>query len=66
MSDKKPIKKNDDDDYESFSISLKSEVADKLEKIAVKTNRTRNEIINNLLEQEVDRREAAYKQPPHH
>lgn len=35
-----------DDDYNTFSIRLKNDIVKKLDEIASKTNRSRNDIIN--------------------
>ncbi|MDO4155506.1 MAG: BfmA/BtgA family mobilization protein [Oscillospiraceae bacterium] len=39
-----------DDGYKTFSIRIKEKTAMKLEEISVKTNRSRNELINIMLE----------------
>lgn len=39
-----------DDGYKIFSIRVKEEIVDKLDDISSKTNRSRNELINMLLE----------------
>ena len=39
-----------EDGYKVFSIRIKEETVDKLEKIVKKSNRSRNEIINILLD----------------
>lgn len=38
------------DGYKTFSIRVKEDIVDKLDDISVKTNRSRNELINLLLE----------------
>ncbi len=38
------------DGYKTFSIRVKEDIVDKLDGISVKTNRSRNELINLLLE----------------
>jgi len=38
------------DGYKTFSIRVKEDIVDKLDDISVKTNRSRNELINILLE----------------
>lgn len=43
-----------DDGYKTFSIRIKDSTVDKLDGIAAKTNRSRNEIINILLESAID------------
>ena len=51
MSDRKlKITRKLDDNYKVFSIRLKKEIVDELDKISNKTNRSRNELINILLE----------------
>lgn len=39
-----------DDGYKTFSIRIKEETADKLDALATETNRSRNELINLMLE----------------
>lgn len=39
-----------DDGYKVFSVRIKEETVDKLEKLVIATNRSRNELINILLE----------------
>ncbi len=39
-----------EDGYKVFSVRIKDETVDKLEDIAKKTNRSRNELINMMLE----------------
>lgn len=39
-----------EDGYKVFSVRIKDETVDKLEDIAKKTNRSRNELINIMLE----------------
>ena len=54
MSDTIKISKKDkmrgDDGYKTFSIRIKDETAAALEELAEKTNRSRNELINIILE----------------
>ncbi|MBR3023258.1 MAG: CopG family transcriptional regulator [Oscillospiraceae bacterium] len=38
------------DGYKTFSIRIKEETAEKLDEISLKTNRSRNELINLLLD----------------
>lgn len=38
------------DGYKTFSIRVKEDIVEKLDYISVKTNRSRNELINLLLE----------------
>lgn len=39
-----------DDGYKTFSVRIKEETVEKLEKISQQTNRSRNELINIMLE----------------
>ena len=39
-----------DDGYKTFSIRIKEETVDKLDEISKQTNRSRNELINIMLE----------------
>lgn len=54
MSEKLKIKKRSalkgEDGYKTFSIRIKDETVERLEEIAGETNRSRNEIINMMLE----------------
>ncbi len=45
---RKPLK--GEDGYKTFSIRIKDETVDSLDELAQKTNRSRNELINILLE----------------
>lgn len=57
MGEKLIIKKKTfkgDDGYKTFSIRIKEETVDKLEVLAKETNRSRNELINILLDFAVD------------
>lgn len=47
-----------DDGYKTFSIRIKDETVDKLEQLSRKTNRSRNELINILLDWAVDNSEV--------
>ena len=47
-----------EDGYKTFSIRIKEETVTELEKIAEQTNRSRNEIINILLDYAIDRCEV--------
>ena len=47
-----------DDGYKTFSIRIKDETVDKLEHLSRKTNRSRNELINILLDWAVDNSEV--------
>ncbi len=46
-------KKKGDDGYKIISVRMKEEVMQKLEEIAAKSNRSRNEVINILLEEAI-------------
>ena len=39
-----------DDGYKTFSVRIKEETVEKLEEISQQTNRSRNELINSMLE----------------
>ena len=57
MKNKLVIKKRGlkgEDGYKVFSIRIKDETIDKLNEIAKKSNRTRNELINILLDYAID------------
>ncbi len=43
-----------EDGYKTFSIRIKDETVDRLNELAEKTNRTRNELINILLDYAMD------------
>lgn len=61
MKDKLVISKRalkGDDGYKTFSIRIKEETVDKLEKLSQETNRSRNELINILLDWAVDNSEV--------
>lgn len=47
-----------DDGYKIFSIRIKDETVDKLEHLSRETNRSRNELINILLDWAVDNSEV--------
>lgn len=54
MNDKLKITKRSnlkgEDGYKIFSIRIKDELCDRLEELSVQTNRSRNELINIMLE----------------
>ena len=57
MKDKMKINKKKlqgEDGYKTFSVRVKDETVEKLDKLSVESNRSRNEIINLLLEFAVD------------
>ena len=51
---KKKIAKRGDDGYKIVSVRMKDELIDKLDNLSSATNRSRNELINLLLEASVD------------
>lgn len=51
---KKKIAKRGDDGYKIVSVRMKDELIEKLERLSADTNRSRNELINLLLEAAVD------------
>lgn len=51
---KKKVAKRGDDGYKIVSVRMKDELIDKLDRLSVDTNRSRNELINLLLEASVD------------
>lgn len=51
---KKKITKRGDDGYKIVSVRMKDELLDKLDRLSADTNRSRNELINLLLEASVD------------
>ena len=44
------IHKRGDDGYKNFSIRVKAEIVERLDEIAAESNRSRNELINMMLE----------------
>ncbi len=48
------ISKKGDDGYKVISVRIKSGVLEKIEKLSAESNRSRNELINILLENSVD------------
>ncbi len=51
---KKKTTKRGDDGYKIVSVRMKDELIEKLDRLSVDTNRSRNELINILLEASVD------------
>ena len=51
---KKKLAKRGDDGYKIVSVRMKDELIDKLDQLSADTNRSRNELINLLLEAAVD------------
>ena len=50
MSDRLVIKKRGDDGYKTFSVRIKNETVDKIDKIASESNLSRNQIIQEMLD----------------
>lgn len=50
---KKAVRKGDDG-YKIISVRMKEELLERLEELSAKTNRSRNELINLLLDSAVD------------
>lgn len=62
MKDKLIINKKNlkgDDGYRTLSIRIKKETLDKLENLSAETNRSRNEIVNILLEYAIENSEVS-------
>lgn len=51
---KKKTAKRGDDGYKIVSVRMKDELIEKLDRLSADTNRSRNELINILLEASVD------------
>ena len=51
---KKKVAKRGDDGYKIVSVRMKDELIEKLDKLSADTNRSRNELINLLLEASLD------------
>jgi len=51
---KKKVNRKGDDGYKIVSVRMKEEMIDKLDALSVKTNRSRNELINLLLASAID------------
>lgn len=51
---KKKVTRKGDDGYKIVSVRMKEEMIEKLDALSVKTNRSRNELINLLLESAID------------
>ena len=51
---KKKLAKRGDDGYKIVSVRMKDELLEKLDKLSIDTNRSRNELINILLEASVE------------
>ncbi len=62
MKDKLIIKKKNlkgEDGYKTFSVRIKQETVDKLDKLSTETNRSRNELVNILLEYAIENSEVS-------
>ena len=66
MSDKLKISKRSnikgDDGYKVFSIRIKEEIVNKLDELSKETNRSRNELINIMLEYGINKCEITDKE----
>lgn len=51
---KKKVARRGDDGYKIVSVRMKDELMEKLDRLSADTNRSRNELINILLEAAVD------------
>ena len=51
---KKKVAKRGDDGYKIVSVRMKDELIEKLDRLSTDTNRSRNELINILLNSAVD------------
>ena len=51
---KKKVARRGDDGYKIVSVRMKDELLERLDKLSADTNRSRNELINLLLEASVD------------
>lgn len=51
---KKKVAKRGDDGYKIVSVRMKDELLERLDKLSTDTNRSRNELINLLLEASLD------------
>ena len=51
---RKKVAKRGDDGYKIVSVRMKDELIEKLDKLSTDTNRSRNELINLLLDAAVD------------
>lgn len=51
---KKKVARHGDDGYKIVSVRMKDELLEKLDKLSAETNRSRNELINILLDAAVD------------
>lgn len=51
---KKKVSKRGDDGYKVVSVRMRDELIERLDKLSADTNRSRNELINILLESAID------------
>lgn len=51
---RKKVAKHGDDGYKIVSVRMKDELIEKLDKLSADTNRSRNELINILLNSAID------------
>lgn len=51
---KKKLPRRGDDGHKIVSVRMKDEVIERLDKLSVQTNRSRNELINILIESAID------------
>lgn len=51
---RKKIARRGDDGYKVVSVRMKDELIERLDRLSMETNRSRNELINILLESAVD------------
>lgn len=51
---KKKVARRGDDGYKIVSVRMKDELIEKLDRLSAETNRSRNELINILLDSAVD------------
>lgn len=51
---KKKVAKRGDDGYKVVSVRMRDELIERLDKLSADTNRSRNELINILLESAID------------
>lgn len=57
ISPKRPKRPKGDDGYKTFSIRIKTETVERVEKLAVASGRSRNELIGMLLDYALDNSE---------
>lgn len=57
-----PKRAKGDDGYKTFSIRVREDLVDRLDELATQTGRSRNELVNTLLEFAADRCTIAHKE----